>query len=553
MAIGAVFETLGIGLIIPLINMMLSPEIINEQSVLNYVYHFFNFPSTGSFFIFSCFVLLAVFITKNVYLYFVNVYQYRLLLNEQTNLSIKLLAAYLNKPYVFHLQRNSSELLRNINSEISVMFSGIMLPLCTLVSELLIVIFIIMLLIFVEPYATFIAALFLIVSSALFSKVFKKKLERTGLERQYYGGQMIKWINQSLGAVKEIKIAGKEQYFINTFTTNAEGFKESAIFNQILNQLPRQVIETIAVGAILLIIIGVLLQGENIQKLLPILGIFSMAAFRLMPSFNRIIGATTAIRSYQPSVDVIYNDLIDADISFHNSTRPAGKSLLNPSDTIQLRNVQFKYPNSEEWISKDISLDIAIGKTTAFIGPSGAGKTTLVDIILGLLQPVEGQVCVDCQDIWSDVRSWQKILGYIPQTIYLSDDTIRRNIAFGIEDGCICEDRVWEVLELAQLRTFVESIPEQLNTVVGERGVRLSGGQRQRIGIARALYHNPQILVLDEATSSLDNATEKEIMKAIDNLRGEKTIIIISHRMTTVENADIIFKLVNGQCLPADH
>jgi ABC-type multidrug transport system fused ATPase/permease subunit len=325
---------------------------------------------------------------------------------------------------------------------------------------------------------------------------------------------------------------------------------------KMLDLLPRLFIETMLVSIVLITMLIVIFQGMSTTQIISTMALFAMAAFRLMPSITRVVSLITTIRYSQPALDVVYEDLIQ------NKTKSTivkrdyaainkGKKIF--SNSIQLNNISFRYPKQMGYSVRDISLTIPIGQSVAFIGPSGAGKTTLVDIILGLFEPEKGQVLVDGKNLNEQTALWQQKIGYIPQFIFLSDDTIRGNVAFGIGDHQIDDKEVWRALEQAQMKGFVEELPDQLNTTVGEHGVKLSGGQRQRIGIARALYHNPEILFMDEATSALDNETEKEIMKAIDGLKGEKTLIIIAHRLTTIENCDTVFKLNKGRLIIKEH
>lgn len=554
MFIGALFETVGIGLIIPFINIILEPNIIFEQTTINYIYTRLGFNSSNSFLIASCFGLLSVYVFKNTYLSMLYWYQYKLIYNEFANFSIKMLNFYLQKPYFYHLHRNSAELLRIVNTDTINIFVLVITPLCTLISELMVIVCILALLFAVQPYVTMLTVLFITIAAMLFIGVFRTKLGILGKQQQYHAGQMIKAINQSLGGIKGIKAANKESYFVKEFSIQVKGYSSAASFVQSLNQLPRLFIETTVVVTVLIVIVSIFYSNDKGQ-MLPILGLFAMAAFRIMPSINRIIGSITTIKYYKPSLDTVYNDFMaDPDISAANNDDPKKIDLVATTNnteqslkkSIELNNLWYRYPESTQWTLREISLSIPIGKAVGFIGPSGAGKTTLIDLILGLLSPSKGHLLADGEDVFEELSRWRQRIGYIPQDIYLSDDSIMRNVAFGVEDKLIDEDRVWDVLKAAQLDTFVADLPHNINTYIGERGVRLSGGQRQRIGIARALYHNPEILILDEATSSLDTATEKEIMIAINMLKGEKTLLIIAHRLSTIENCDLVYEVKEG-------
>ncbi|TMW70539.1 ABC transporter ATP-binding protein [Alteribacter natronophilus] len=548
MIFAAILETVGIGLIVPFVGIITNPSLIQEQAVLSFIYNAFNFQSANQFLLFAVAGLLSVFIIKNAYLLLFHYAQYRVILNQQVKMSRNLLKEYLTKPYTFHLQRNTADLLRNVNGEVSKVFQGILLSSFQLFTEILVIACILTLLFITAPLATLTASVLLGGSVFLFFRIFRKKISTLGREQQKVSGTMIKWVNQGLGASKEVKVSGKENFFVNAYTKQSQIKANNSRYMKMLEQVPRLFIETLLVSVVLLTMLIIIFQGTNTAQVVSTMALFAMAAFRLMPSINRVVAMITTIRYSYPALAVVYEDLI-ADASDNEQKNTSikinkGKRYFNRS--IQLRNIDFRYPSQENNAINDVSLTVPIGHSVAFVGESGAGKTTLVDIILGLLEPQRGQILVDDRPLKELKSTWQKKIGYIPQYIFLSDDSIRGNVAFGLESHMVDDNEVWRALEQAQLKEFVKSLPDQLDTQVGERGVRISGGQRQRIGIARALYHNPEILFMDEATSALDNETEKEIMRAIDGLKGEKTLIIIAHRLSTIENCDIVFKVSRG-------
>jgi len=565
MIIAALFETIGIGLIVPLVGILTNSNIIQEQKTLSFIYQFLNFQSTSSFIIFAVLFLLTIFVLKNLYLLLFNYAQIRVILNQKVKLSRRLFKEYLTKPYTFHLQRNTADLLRNVNGEVNRFFYGIILSGFQLFTEILVISFILILLLVTAPLATITASVLLGGSVFLFFNAFRKKISELGIEQQKVSGKMIKWVNQGLGASKEVKVSGKEDFFINNYTIQSQISANNSRYMGVLEFVPRLFIETLIVSIVLITMLIIVFQGMNTTQLVSTMALFAMAAFRLMPSITRVTSLITTIRYSQPALSVIYHDLFLSEkqggksnnaLNIGNATNREQMTLLKKkrlfTDSIKLNEVSFRYPNQTEYTVKDITLTIPIGRSVAFIGESGAGKTTLVDIILGLFQPDKGSILVDNKNLFDQLALWQQKIGYIPQSIFLSDDTIRANVAFGVDDKQIDDQEVWRALEQAQLMNFVKELPEQLETTVGERGVRLSGGQRQRIGIARALYHNPEIIFMDEATSALDNETEKEIMKSIDSLKGEKTLIIIAHRLSTIENCDIVFKINNGKLISAE-
>jgi ATP-binding cassette, subfamily B, bacterial PglK len=563
MIFAAIFETVGIGLIVPFVGIVTNPTMIQEQAILSSVYVMLNFQSTNAFILFGVVVLLSIFIIKNAYLLLFYNVQYRVIFNQRVKLSRAMFREYLTKPYTFHLQRNSAELLRNVNGEVTKVFGGILLSGFQLLTEILVLLSIISLLIVTAPLATLTSGILLGGSVLVFFKIFRKKITHLGKEEQRVNREVIKWVNQGLGASKEVKVTGKENYFVNMYDEQSRILANNKIYKSMLDQVPRLFIETLLVAVVLITMIITVFQGTDTSKLVATMSLFAMAAFRLMPSITRIVAMLTSIRFNQPALAVIYNDLIKDHKSKNSNHEESTIEIKNPVKvnngektfrySINLENVYFRYPNQEEYSIKNLSLSIPIGHSVAFVGTSGAGKTTIIDIILGLLEPEKGRLYVDGKDLNDLLSIWQNKIGYIPQSIFLSDDTIRRNVAFGISDKEIDESAVLRAIEDAQLKDFIDTLPEGLDTVVGERGVRLSGGQRQRIGIARALYHNPEIIFLDEATSALDNDTEIEIMKAIDSLKGEKTLIIIAHRLSTIENCDIVFKVENGKLVSVEN
>jgi ATP-binding cassette, subfamily B, bacterial PglK len=553
MVFSALFETMGIGLIVPFVGIITNPEMIHQTFILSAAYDILGFQSTNTFLITATIALLVVFILKNLYLVLFHNIQYRVVYNEQVKLSKRLLTAYLSMPYIFHLQRNSADLVRNTNTEVQKVFNFIIKNVFLFVTELLVILSILALLLIMAPIVTILSAVVLGTAVAIFLRGFRHKISEAGKQQQKAQGGMIKWVNQGLGAGKEVKVSGREKFFVDAYSEESKLFANAARFHSTIQQVPRMFIETIMIATILLVILVIMIRSQDITTLVSTIALFAMASFRLMPSINRMVGSITSIRHNKPALDVIYQDLKNGEyenslkekkvISQPINVNTVGKIFKNE---ISVENVSFRYPGFHQDAINNISLTIPIGQSVAFVGETGSGKTTMVDIILGVLDPYQGSIKIDrkeTRDIW---KLWQQKIGYIPQFIYLSDDSIRQNIAFGLEKEDINDQAVWEALEKAQLKEFVEKLPDKLDTFVGERGVRLSGGQRQRIGIARALYHNPEILFMDEATSALDNDTEKEIIKAIDSLKGEMTLIIIAHRLSTIENCDVVFELKNG-------
>ncbi|OYQ63895.1 multidrug ABC transporter ATP-binding protein [Pseudanabaena sp. SR411] len=546
---GAGLETLGVGLIPPFVNLLSNPELIQQQQFLVWLYERLGATSNQVFLLWISTMLLVIYLFKNIYLSLITYWQYHFLYVKQVSLSNRLLSAYLYSPYTFHLQRNSAELVRNITSEILQIFNGVLVPMLTLVTELMVMSCIVILLTIAEPLSSAIAAIFLCVSIFWLNKTIRKQMNGQGLIRQEQSGQMIKCVNQGLGGIKETKVLGREIFFLQAFTKSAQAFGKANLIVGLATQLPNLFIDTVLIGSVLLIVIFSLLQGRQIQSILPMLSLFAIAALRLMPSAKRIISTITNIRYAKNAVDLVHHDLISLEtistsISLGTSSQTSSELFQN---SIELKDIYYQYPNASHPALSGISLSITKGQAIAFVGASGSGKTTLIDVLLGLLTPSQGEILVDGKNILTNLESWQQKIGYIPQSIYLSDDTIRNNIAFGLTTDEIKEEQVWAALKAAQLEELVNSLPDHLDTLVGECGIRLSGGQRQRIGIARALYHNPEVIIMDEATAALDNTTEREFMQALEAMSGHKTMIMIAHRLSTVKNCDRLYLVKNSR------
>lgn len=560
MVLGAVLETFGIGLLIPFISQLNDPGFVNKNAKILWLYQALGMTSAREFLIWSCIALIGFFILKNSYMFLLYFIQQRFIYSRRAAMDVRMFRNYLERPYIVHLQRNSAEFLQNLHSTVNIVYGNVLLQSLTLLTEGLIIVGVCILLISFEPYIA-LAAFTVFGSLALaFNYIFfRKRIEEYGKKHYYHSGQLYKIFNQSFGAVKEIKVMGREPFFTDAVREHAVSQGKVDTMFSLINISPRIFIETVTVLLILVIVVIIQLRSDSFANVLPVLALFAIAAFRLMPSFARVNSAAANIRSGKTYVGELYKDLTyDEKADFEGGVRkPSIASMHSGSkgscgkdrSYIEVSNMSYKYPGARDFSFNDISLAIPRNSSVAFVGESGAGKTTLADIILGLLKPTEGTVFVDGKDIFSDVREWQKKIGYIPQTINLLDDSIRRNIAFGIPDSEIDDIKVWKALEAAQLKSFAEQLPDGLNTSIGERGARLSGGQRQRIGIARALYCEPEVLIFDEATSSLDGETENEVMKAITDIKGKKTIIIIAHRLSTIQSCDTIFEFQSGKLL----
>lgn len=552
---GALFELVGISFITELITLITDPTKIHSTAIFRKVYDLFNMKNDREFFLWLVVGLIAVYIIKNAYLLWINYIQYTFVFNNQLRLSGRLIDCYMKKPYTYHLDKNSAEMVRNVMLDTERFFQ-MLLSVFSILSEGLVSLLLCIYLFVVDWSITVSVVAILGVFSVIYLFLFKNKAKEYGQINQTYDGKMHQSINQALGAVKDIKILHREKYFSNAFIGYGKKKMRAVRNNNVLGQAPKYLIETVTIGAVLLVILFKINKGEELTSMIPQLAAFAIAAFKLLPSVSKINNYLNLVIFLKPSVDLIYRDIKDTEdmqnYEITDAALPDDYFANNHPETVSVSDLYYRYPHTERDVLKGVTFEIPLGSSIGLIGPSGAGKSTLADIILGILTPTGGTVSYGTMNVHEHPLKWSKKLAYIPQSIFLSDETIRNNVAFGIEEEDIDEQKVWEALEEAQLKEFVENLPDGLDTEVGERGVRLSGGQRQRIGIARALYDNPEILVLDEATSALDSETEAAVMEAIDRLAGRKTLIIIAHRLTTIRNCDLVFKVEDGCISPVD-
>lgn len=546
--IGSFFELLSISLFSPFIELIMDSEAINDNTVLVYIKNLLSLQKTEDFLTLLAIVIMLVYIIKNVFIIWQKNVIYQFSYGMQRKLSTRLLKAYMHEPYTFHLKKNISELQRSMQEDAGQFANG-MLHFMEMVAEVCVCIVIGVYLFIVSKSITVIIVGLLIICLGIFTAITKKYSHEWGIEGQKSKAKIYQWMNQALGGIKEIKVLNRENIFVRNYDEYHGRYVRVLRLNRLIGTMPKYIIEMVSiVGMLVAIIVKMHFGQKELQDFVPQLATFAVAAFRLLPATGRINEHMSAVIYASPSVDLIFHDLKEVE-TLDYTNKPVDQTW-HFNRQLDIKHVSYHYPDSGVNVIEDVSFKIEKGKTVAFIGASGAGKSTMVDIILGLLPPTMGKVLADDLDIYKNLPTWQKEIGYIPQTIYLSDDTIRNNIAFGIDEKQIDEEAIERALKQAQLFEFVDSLAEGLDTLVGDRGVRLSGGQRQRIGIARALYHNPEVLVLDEATSALDTDTEKAVMEAIDNFKGEKTIIIIAHRLTTIKNADIVYEVADGKVNP---
>lgn len=543
MFVGMVLETVGVGVLLPALTVMGQSDLAARYPALGPWLNRFGNPTHEQLVVAGMLILVGVYAVKALFLAFLAWQQARFVFGMQASLSQRLFIGYLRQPYTFHLQHNSAQLIRNVVNETNQLAQSGMMAGMLLLTEGLVLFGIATLLVIIEPFGALLVITTIGCAGVFFYRITRRRILRWGQARQYHEGLRIQHLQQGLGGVKDAKLLGREDDFFVQYQVHNVG---SALVGQrqaTLQALPRLWLELLAVVGLASLVLVMIGQERSLEYLLPTLGLFAAAAFRLMPSVNRILVAVQAVRYVLPVINTLHSELCLLD----NVTSPQRGQVLPYKKSFVLENIKFRYPAADTSALCGISLSVDQGTSVGFVGQSGAGKSTLVDIVLGLLTPESGVVKVDGIDIQTNLRGWQDQIGYVPQSIFLTDDTLRSNVAFGLPKEQIDEAAVWRAIKAAQLEEFVSELPQGLETIVGERGIRLSGGQRQRIGIARALYHDPPVLVLDEATSSLDTDTERGVMDAVRALHGDKTILIVAHRLSTVEHCDLLFRLEKGR------
>ena len=547
MLISSVLEVIGIGTVIPILSLILKTDLIEQYPIFAPLIKVLGNPDRKTLIVMSVLFLVTIYTIKATFLSFLAWKRANFVWGVQRELSRQLFSGYLWLPYSFYLKNNSAQLIHNAFSKTGVFAQSTLMPSTILLVESFTFVAIFVLLVISEPFGALLIVGIVGLVIVGFHKITRDHILRWGNLYQKHEGKLIQCIQQGSGAIKDIKLLGCEDYLLEQYEQHNIGRTKVGCNNLVITSLPVLLIELLTVLSITILVITMLRQGKSGDEILPILGLFAAGAFRLMPSVNRIIMAVQNIKFSLPVVDVLYEE---CDLIARNEEKylyDQRKNINGFNQSITLKNLYLSYSDADIWSLNNINLSILYGTTVGFVGSSGAGKSTLINVILGLLAPNKGIVSVDGVDVQTDPRGWQSQIGYVPQSIYLIDDTLRRNIAFGLPDEDIDEGALKRAIHVAQLEQFLNELPQGVETMVGERGVRLSGGQCQRIGIARALYHDPKVMVLDEATNSLDMATEQEIMDVIYSLKGKKTIIIVAHRLNTVKQCDHLFLIDNGK------
>ncbi len=548
MVIGAFLQTAGVGLLVQVVNIVIDPQAVQSSAIASWVYRLFGEPDYQTFAVSIMAVLIAVFIIKNVFLYVQQKLTFAFVYTNQFRTSERMMRNYLRRNYEFYLNADTAVVQRSITSDVNNMYA-LILALLQMLSDGVVSLFIITYCFLTNGTMTMLLAAVMLVVMAVVKKVLKPIMYQAGKDNQDYYSGLFKWISQTVQGIKEVKITTKEQYFVDEYKKCGKGYVDAVQKYSLYNNIPKLLIESACVATMVGYMIYLVVAGVSTENMLTVFSTLAAAAFVLLPCVNRINNQINSIAYFEPFFMGVSDNLQDeisgdkVDMSF--ATNETEK--LPVEKSIELKDITYAYPNTEKLIFNHADLTIPVGASVGIVGTSGAGKSTVVDILLGLLQVKSGQVLADGVDTKTQYRKWLKNVGYIPQMIFMLDDTIRNNVAFGVPADEIDENRIWEVLKEAQLDEFIKTLPEGLDTGIGERGIRLSGGQRQRIGIARALYNNPEVLILDEATSALDNDTEAAIMESINRLHGKKTLVIIAHRLQTIEKCDLVYRVEDGK------
>lgn len=552
--IGGLLETVGVSMLLPVVQAIMDPEQLMENELVGKVTKALHIETSRQLIILMLGALIALYVVKNAYLLFQTYVQNTFVTRNRNRMISRVMREFLNRPYEEYLGADIPTVFRLTDSDIPNAFQ-LILVMIQMVTEIVVAGFLCIVLVVVSPaMSLFIFCIFLGMT-LMITKVLKPRLNAIGHKNQQIQSRIAKWRIQSIYGLKDVKVLHREEFFVRNYYESGAIGADVARNYAVFNNLPRLLIETIFMASMLLFIMLYMLRGGNITVLIPQLSAFAVAGIRVMPGTNRINTYLSEIAYSQPCLDYLYENLtanmkMDVNGSVTGLARGGGAQTqevrTHLQDKIVLDHITYAYPNTEKNIFTDAHMEVKKGQSVGIMGPSGAGKSTVVDILLGLLRVQAGTITCDGVNIFDNYADWLSKIGYIPQSIYLIDESIRDNIAFGIDADKIDDRRIWEVLEEAQLKEFVEELPEGLDTTIGDRGVRISGGQRQRLGIARALYHNPEILVFDEATSALDNDTEKAVMDAINNFHGRKTMVIIAHRLNTIAKCDVIYK-VDGE------
>lgn len=579
MLFGAFLEVLGVSLIVPLVSVIMQENVIQNNKVVQCICTLLHIRSNKTFLIVCILVLIFVFIFKDLYLMFEIYVQNRFIYNGRFQIQQRLMNTYLDCGYEYYLNASSGEIVRIMQQDVKNAFL-LLFNLLNFTTELIVSLVLVIAVFVINPLMSMLVGIVLALTMLVIAKVAKPMLHRQGEILQESSEQTNKWLIQMVNGIKEIMVGNKQEFFRENFNYHGKRLVRAERWNGLLGNVPRLLIEMASIVSMLFALLVAVMSGAEVSKLVPAIAAFAMAALKLMPSANRISSALNLVAYYESSLNNVLENLDlfdDENIKMNSVVKEMKKTFVREKrgnletsaeiksmqqtekkvlgnfynmtlqHQVELKNISYHYPDTKQMVLQNVDMVIPIGKSIGIVGVSGSGKTTVVDIILGLLNPQSGEVLIDGMLLKENYGQWLSCIGYIPQMIFMLDDTIRANVAFGISPEKVEEEKVLKALEEAQLRDFIEKLPDGLDTRIGERGIRLSGGQRQRIGIARALYPNPELLFFDEATSALDMETETAIMESINRLHGRKTLVIIAHRLATIAECDMVYRVENGR------
>ena len=548
MLVSAGLETGAVMMVMAVVQLILDPVALEQGETYQRISSILNLQNTVQFSVAAILFLIVLYIAKNSFQFLFQRSLYRFVYSNQFKTASSLMKNFVRREYEYYLDAETAVIQRSITADVSNMYALIMAVL-QIASEMIVAVFLVIALAMQDPLMTVVIAVLLVATLVVIKKIVKPVMNRTGKENQDFGASMFAWISQTVQGIKEIKVAGREQYFIGEYCKVGEGYVKAMERFSLFNNSPKLLIETVCMAGLLGYIMALIVAGADVSGMVSLFAAFGIAAMRLLPAASRINNQITSMAFNEPFFFNVSDNLVEETDEAHTdlSYAVAAKEKLPVTREVKLSEITYHYPNSEKLIFDHATVSFPIGKSIGIVGASGAGKTTIIDILLGLLKLQGGRVLADDVDIQERYREWLANVGYIPQMIFLLDADIRKNVAFGIPEEEIDDQKLWHALREAQLDTFVKTLPDGVHTGIGERGIRLSGGQRQRIGIARALYHDPEVLILDEATSALDNDTEAAIMESINRLHGKKTLVIIAHRLQTIEKCDMVFRVENGK------
>lgn len=547
MIISAGFETGAVMMVMTVVQLILDPVALEQGEKYQMICKIFHLQDTVQFSVLAILFLILLYIAKNLFQFFLQRNLYRFVYSNQFKTALNLMKNFVRREYEYYLNAETAVIQRSIAADVSNMYALIMSVL-QIASEAIVAVFLVAALALKDPVMTVVIAVLLLVTLVVIKNIIKPIMNRTGKENQDYGASMFEWISQTVQGIKEIKVAGREQYFIGEYSKVGEGYVKAMERFSLFNNTPKLLIETVCMAGLLGYIMVLIVMGTDVSGMVSLFAAFGIAAMRLLPAASRINNQMTSMAFNEPFFFHVSDNLVEETDAEHTDISYAvvAKEKLPVTREVKLSDITYHYPNSDKLIFDHVTVSFPIGRAIGIVGTSGAGKTTIIDILLGLLKPQGGSVLADDMDIQEHYREWLANVGYIPQMIFLLDSDIRKNVAFGVPEEEIDDKKLWYALKEAQLDEFVRTLPEGVDTGIGERGIRLSGGQRQRIGIARALYNDPEVLILDEATSALDNDTEAAIMESINRLHGKKTLVIIAHRLQTIEKCDMVFRVQDG-------